>query len=731
MNPTVANCLNALAAWLADYYLMATILLGAVFLARRWLRQPAFRLWVAWIVLVELGLLAFVCWLPGVPRIPLLGTATPAAIVSLPDLATVPPRKPGDPETAFSVSSASADPESVLTAAPALPFPALLRQWRRFSWQTWVGGGFLLGIGLTSLWLGWGGLATVRLRRSAAPASPAMIARLTSLIGREIGDRPLPSLLLSPRIHAAMAMGVLRPAILLPAAIEQAPAARSLRAILRHEWAHIRNRDLWLLALGRGLLLLLFAHPLYWWLRAMIRNDQEALADAVAASGSPHDYALELVDWARGLSGRPFRHAAAAVGIWESPSQLTRRVAMLLDETFCVQTSVSPRWKRRASGCLVLLGLVVAVFTWQSRPSIGQQAGEGTAAQKAKSLTIYPVVITSSDPAVRVPADLSKRVTPVVGMGFERAGFKQIKLSEAGIAPPEKADIKKLGAVFGQFVAAQKITTDYALFCEFVGIPGKGVDAVRLVVVDPQGTVVLSELADKKALAIRGEKKVDLMVASVYPSTRLRELLRPAGPEKKQASGEKAEAASEGKITEAWNKESGVPTKEEREAMESRLKTLASKIKTSTVAVYPIRVGQNDDANLAGVLAKQLTKQGVGTAEAVDVVPEVKITGDYNGVKILWNAAKAFQQFLRKNPPNADYALFAHYLIGENADHKPEIGGVHIIICDREGNWVAVRSQNSHSTDFQRINPKSAEECNRVVVETLQHSQRETAEPAN
>ena len=57
----------------------------------------------------------------------------------------------------------------------------------------------------------------------------------------------------------------------------------TLRAVLLHEWAHIRHRDLWLLALGRCLLVVLFAHPLFWWLRRTIRSDQELLADAVAA----------------------------------------------------------------------------------------------------------------------------------------------------------------------------------------------------------------------------------------------------------------------------------------------------------------------------------------------------------------------------------------------------------------------------------------------------------------
>ena len=47
--------------WLADFYLLATLLLAVALLARRWIRQPAQRLTVGWIVAVELAALAVVC----------------------------------------------------------------------------------------------------------------------------------------------------------------------------------------------------------------------------------------------------------------------------------------------------------------------------------------------------------------------------------------------------------------------------------------------------------------------------------------------------------------------------------------------------------------------------------------------------------------------------------------------------------------------------------------------
>ena len=116
----------------------------------------------------------------------------------------------------------------------------------------------------------------------------------------------------------------------------QASPPHTLRAVLLHEWAHIRHRDLWLLALGRCLLAVLFAHPLFWWLRRAIRGDQELLADAVAAGDNRHDYAEELVRLVRMTGNGSPRAVSAAVGIWEGSSSFSRRIAMLLDETFRV-----------------------------------------------------------------------------------------------------------------------------------------------------------------------------------------------------------------------------------------------------------------------------------------------------------------------------------------------------------------------------------------------------------
>src|SRR5262249_7120238 len=148
---------------------------------------------------------------------------------------------------------------------------------------------------------------------------------LQALLRRVVGDSRPPRLLLSPRIGQPVALGMLRPTIVLPAASVEGVAESQLAAALAHEWADIRLGDLLLLALAGWLLPLLLAHPLYWWLRGRVREDQEALADAAAAGeDGAIDYAATLLQWVR--LGRKRRGAAAALALWGKPSELKRRI---------------------------------------------------------------------------------------------------------------------------------------------------------------------------------------------------------------------------------------------------------------------------------------------------------------------------------------------------------------------------------------------------------------------
>ena len=84
MNLANAFSADRLVQWLADFYLLATLLLCVALAARRWIGQPAHRLTVAWLVAAELAVLAVVCALPSWPRFSLVASASQEAVASLP-----------------------------------------------------------------------------------------------------------------------------------------------------------------------------------------------------------------------------------------------------------------------------------------------------------------------------------------------------------------------------------------------------------------------------------------------------------------------------------------------------------------------------------------------------------------------------------------------------------------------------------------------------------------------
>jgi beta-lactamase regulating signal transducer with metallopeptidase domain/protocatechuate 3,4-dioxygenase beta subunit len=259
---------------------------------------------------------------------------------------------------------------------------------------------YLIGAAITLVWLLAGLIFSRRLRRGATVAPEAVQCELSTIIGSlSSGERAgvrglVPQLLVSSQIPVASACGLLRPTILLPETALDPKNPSGLRMLLAHEWAHIRRGDLWLLALGRLLLVVLYAHPLFWLLRRRIRIDQELLADAAAAEICGRGrYAENLVAWARRQPPPKWRFANAAggVGIFERPSQLSRRIAMVLDERIRLSVSCSRRW--RASAAALALVAIAALSLVTLRPIPTAKADETAAKQESPdSITISGTV---------------------------------------------------------------------------------------------------------------------------------------------------------------------------------------------------------------------------------------------------------------------------------------------------------------------------------------------------
>lgn len=85
------------------------------------------------------------------------------------------------------------------------------------------------------------------------------------------------------RVGQAVAVGFLRPVVLIPASWLTQLSPQTIEAIIAHELAHIRRWDLHVNLVQRVIETLLFYHPAVWWLSERIRLEREMCCDEIAA----------------------------------------------------------------------------------------------------------------------------------------------------------------------------------------------------------------------------------------------------------------------------------------------------------------------------------------------------------------------------------------------------------------------------------------------------------------
>jgi beta-lactamase regulating signal transducer with metallopeptidase domain len=381
--------LETIAMWLADYYLLSSVLLAISIAALALMRQPARRRAHTQSVIVAMFVLGALCAVPGWSTVSLLTRRPQAVPQHAPEVehsqqsagkaAVVEPIQRDHVESAARTPRVAPIPSAEAVADFANATSKL--SWQVLTSLAWTGGALCV-----LMWLALGSFAARRMRRDARTAPSDLRDLLSHVAALNSGALCRVELLLSNQIETAVALGIWRPAILLPAKwaigfplplreacgepvrtglAEGSDGSRNvLQTVLAHELAHIENRDLHWLAASRALLALLWAQPLFWLLRQRMRLDQEALADAAAAEvTSRQSYAEQLVAWARDIAARPAMRLTPAVGLWEGPSQLRQRIALFLDERFTVHRNCSRTWQLSAVAISSALAAAMSLVT--------------------------------------------------------------------------------------------------------------------------------------------------------------------------------------------------------------------------------------------------------------------------------------------------------------------------------------------------------------------------------
>ena len=331
-------------------------------------------------------------------------------------------------------------------------------------WLGKVGGAFVAGGAAVLAWLGIGLWQTVRIRRQSRPAAHWSREVLAQIVG---DGGAAPDLLVSGWLAQPVAVGLLRPAIILPERfVEDEPRCR-FEAALAHEWGHFRNRDLWWIALSGLLMPVLFAHPAYWWLRRRSREDQELLADAAAADGRG-DYAEALLAWARQTPDRPRLTAVGSLALWERPSQLKTRILTLLDGDFRLEPTCPRRFSVFVRGATALVVLALSVLSFRpaavaagaDRP--GPQSGRESRSNEDEALGSGATVNPGSSAELRnrlLPVRRLRGHTALIGeLVFSPDGRQALSCSADGTICLWEIDTgEKVRTLFGHRGAVQSV----------------------------------------------------------------------------------------------------------------------------------------------------------------------------------------------------------------------------------------------------------------------------------
>jgi D-alanyl-D-alanine endopeptidase (penicillin-binding protein 7) len=143
-------------------------------------------------------------------------------------------------------------------------------------------GAWALGAALMLARLALGLAWVARARKRSTPAPAEWQARLDAL-AQGLGLERAVSLRLLPELSSPIALGALKPCVLLPAALLSRLPVDLVEALLAHELAHVRRWDYLANLLQGAVEALLFFHPVVWWLSARMRAERELVADEISA----------------------------------------------------------------------------------------------------------------------------------------------------------------------------------------------------------------------------------------------------------------------------------------------------------------------------------------------------------------------------------------------------------------------------------------------------------------
>ncbi|MBI3838990.1 MAG: polysaccharide biosynthesis/export family protein [Planctomycetia bacterium] len=306
-------------------------------------------------------------------------------------------------EAAADAAAQSSDRPSAILLADS-PFDMVkswLRQQRPLIVYFWLAGAALMAARLI---LGGIGVWTIVRRRQPIPPETSQIV---DRLARQLAFRVRPAVHAVERISQAIAVGILKPMVLLPAAWICELPSDVLEAVIAHELAHLRRWDVAINFIQRVVEAVLFFHPVVWWCSRRLRIEREMCCDelAQAAIGDRVVYAKALAYLAHQQCSS-FEPLLAA-GIGGGKMVLLKRIRNILGV-------VSGRHGRFYGPSCTLVGAVVASLVWVAIFGVPSRLRHVPPAEPFDEVTLNQGPASSSAAPLgrNVPSEKAKATLP-------------------------------------------------------------------------------------------------------------------------------------------------------------------------------------------------------------------------------------------------------------------------------------------------------------------------------
>ena len=210
-------------------------------------------------------------------------------------------------------------------------------------------------------------------RKDVIPADNKLTSRFNALV-TQLGLVKTPQLIISLKTNVPMAIGWLKPVVLIPASMLTGLTPTQLDMIILHELAHIRRHDYLVNFIQTLVEILLFFPPAVLWVSNQMRNEREYCSDDIAVQncGDAIAYAHTLADTAS-LCHKHRNRSIPSMAMAASGGDLKRRVIRLIDHHHCTSDNDASKWL--ASLVIILSIALVASKQFIQLPHIDFSSG--------------------------------------------------------------------------------------------------------------------------------------------------------------------------------------------------------------------------------------------------------------------------------------------------------------------------------------------------------------------